>query len=187
MRLWSFIGPVRWRGGKTGIFVILVLGYLLAIAGVAPASDPGRIGQPPLLSAKRGDAVVTATLGTYCWKGVSSEICVDDGYPLPIHKRLAVSPGDRVSLRIGVRAARVTVSLLHVAGDAPIGHEAGDVLAKLRSNPASPSRRRWATKLPSSLKTANVLDVSVQYANNRGDADFWVGLRATENGGRDSY
>lgn len=167
---------------RFGLSILIALGCLLAIAGGAPASDLGTSGeppQPPPLSAKRCDAVVSASLGTYSWNDpFSGEVIVDSAYPLPIHKRLTVSPGDRVSLQIGAPAARVTVSLLHVAGDAPIGHNAGDFLAKLRSNPASPNRSRWVTKLPGDLKRGNVLDVRVQYANNRGEADFWVGVRA---------
>jgi len=169
---------VRLSGSKAGMSVVLALGCLLAVAGGAPASalkmsrEPAH---PPPLSAKRGDAVVSASLGSYEWGGA----IVDAGYPLPIHKRLPVSPGDRVSLRIGTPAARVVVSLLHVTGEEPIGHEAGDVLAHLGSRPVSSSRDRWVTKLPRDLKGGNVLDVSVQYANNpRGQADFWVGLRA---------
>ncbi|HEX2391870.1 MAG TPA: hypothetical protein VHI77_03015 [Solirubrobacterales bacterium] len=119
---------------------------------------------------------MTASLGTYCWNGSSSALCLDAGYPLPVRKRLSVSAGDRVSLRIGAPAARVAVSLLHVAG------EAEDALARLRSNPASPRRGTWVTKLPRDLMTGNVLDVSVEYADDQGDADFWVGLREAQPG-----
>lgn len=169
-------GPARLSGVKAGISVVLALGCLLVVVAGALAS-PIRTSsappQPPPLSAHRGAAVVSASLGSYEW----GEVISDAGYPLPIHKRLPVSPGDRVSLRIGAPAARVMVSLLHVTGEEPIGHVAGDVLAQLRSRPISPSRGRWLTKLPRRLKSGNVLDISVRYAKGRGDADFWVGLR----------
>lgn len=169
--------PIRLSGSKAGMSVVIGLGCLLAIAGEAPASAlkmSSEPPQPPPLLAQRDDAVVSASLGDYEWR----EVILDAGYPLPIRKRLPVSPGDRVSLRIGTPAARVVVSLLHVSRGEPIGHEAGDVLAQLSSRPVSPSRGRWVTKLPRDLKRGNVLDVSVLYANSRGYADFWVGLRA---------
>jgi len=168
--------PVRMRGGKAGMSVAIALGCFLAVAGGAPASGlrmSSEPPQPPPLLAQRGDAVAPASSGSYEWGGV----IVDAGYPLPIHRRLAVAPGDRVSLRIGAPAVRVTVSLLHVSRDEPIGHQAGDVLARLSSRPVSPGRGRWVTKLPRDLERGNVLDVSVLYANSRGYADFWVGLR----------
>ena len=168
--------PVRSSGRKAGMSVVVALGCLLSIAAGAPASAltmSSEPPQPPPLSAQRGDAVVSAVLGSYEW----GEVIVDAAYPLPIRKRLPVSPSDRVSLGIGAPAARVTVSLLHVSPKEPIGHEAGDVLAHLTSRPVSSSRSRWVTKLPGDLKSGNVLDVSVQYAKNRGDADFWVGLK----------
>jgi hypothetical protein len=177
MRFGLLGSPIRLSGNKAGMAVVIALGCLLAIAGRAPASDLGTSfepPEPPPLSAKRGDAVVSASLGNYEWRGV----IVDAGYPLRIHKRLPATPGGRVSLRIGTPAARVTVSLLHVTDERPIHHEAGDVLANLSSRPVSPGRGRWVTKLPRHLKSGNVLDVSVLYANNRGYADFWVGLRA---------
>jgi hypothetical protein len=171
--------PVRLSGSNAGMSLVIALGCLFAIAGGTPASALKMSGEPapplpPPLSAKRGDAVVSATLGDYEW----GEVISDAGYPLPIHKRLPVSPGDRVSLRSGSPAARVTVWLLHVADEEPIGHEAGDVLAHLSSRTVSSSRGRWVTKLPRDLKSGNVLDVSVLYANGRGYADFWVGLRS---------
>jgi hypothetical protein len=156
---------------------VIALGCLLAIASGASASSlrmSSQPAEPPPLVAKQGDAVVSASLGDYEWGGVIS----DAGYPLPIHKRLRVSPGDRVSLRFGAPAARVAVTLLHVTAEEPIHHEAGDVLAHLGSRPLSPGRGHWVTKLPRDLKSGNVLDVSVLYANGRGGADFWVGLRA---------
>ncbi len=153
--------------------VAIALASLLAIAGGASASGPDGGSQPPLVTAKRGDVVVPASRGSYCWKqSSSSEICVDYDYPLSVHKRLAVSPGDSVSLRVGARAARVQVSLERVAG------EDFQSVARLTAKPTSPSRRRWTTRLPHDVKAGNVLDVHVEYPNNRGEADFWVGLRS---------
>ncbi len=178
MRLGLPGGPARLGGSKAGLSVVIALGCLLAIAGGAAAAEPGMSNhaEPPPLTAKQGDAVVSATLGSYCWDNsvsVSHAICVDVGYPLRIQKRLAVAPGGKLSLRVGIRAEHVEVSLRHVAGS-----DIGEVLAKLGSKPVSPSRSSWMTKLPRDLGTGNVLDVSVQYAGDRGNADFWVGLRA---------
>jgi hypothetical protein len=122
MRFGLSVSPVRLSGSKVGMAVVIALGCLLVIAGGALASDQRtstQVPHPPPLSAKRGDAVVSATLGSYCWDhslSVSSELCVDTVYPLPVHKRLPASPGDKVSLRIGAPAAPVEVSLDHIAG-----------------------------------------------------------------------
>lgn len=179
MRFGLLGSPARLGGSKAGMLFVIALGCLLAIAGGALASDQRtstQVPHPPPFSAKQGDAVVPATLGSYLWGG----LLMDAGYPLPIHKRLTVSPGDKVSLRIGAPAARVEVSLDHVAGS----DDARPVVEKLATKPVSPSRSYWVTKLPRNLATGNLLDISVRYANNQGNADFWVGLRAGESATR---
>jgi hypothetical protein len=165
------------------ISVAIAFGCLFAAVGGSSPSvlrANGHLSEPPPLSVKRGDAVVSASLGTYCWNHpVSAAICADAGYPLAIHKRLAVAAGDRLVLRLGTSAAQVNVSLHKVASEPPRHHTAehDQLLARLSSRPISPSRGRWATRLPRKLKGGNILDVSVEYANGQGDADFWVGLR----------
>jgi hypothetical protein len=141
---------------------------LFAFAQGAPAFKV----QPPSLSARLHGKVVPAALGSYCLNGPASGMCGDAAYPLQIRKRLEVSPGDQLSLLVGSQVARVEVSLVRVAGNDI------DPVAQLRARPASPAHRRWLTRLPRNLQNAGILDVSVQYEANKGDADFWVGLRA---------
>jgi hypothetical protein len=148
----------------------ICLAWFVALLFAAPAAA-GAPGGPPPLSGEAAGAVVPATLGSYCWSNRSSVGCADAAYPLPIRRRLAVSPGGRLWLRIGAPAAAVEVSLHHVEGD----HQ--ELLSKLSRKPASPARRRWEVKLPSDLELGNAVDISVEYADGRGDADFWLGLR----------
>jgi hypothetical protein len=129
---------------------------------------------PPGLFAGWKDNFVKASLGSYCWSAGQQGLCADSVYPLEIKRRLVVLGQSPVAIRVGARARKVGLALLKVQ------NEKIETLSLFRAKPASPSRRRWLTRLPADLGSANVLEVFVYYKHHRGDADFWVGMDTGE-------
>ena len=75
-----------------------------------------------------------------------------------------------MTLRLGLRANRVSVHLLRIRADGT--GKVGRRITALRI-----TRKRWRVRLPAHLRRANALDV---FARGRGwDAGFWGGLRRT--------
>ena len=146
-------------------------GVLSLVFAALPAGATPRLTPPALFAGWDGE-FVKASQGSYCW---SASICADYVYPLEIKRRLAVVGRSPLAIRVGARARSVKLTLLQVHdGDT-------ETVRALRAKPASPSRRRWLTRLPADLGSASVLDVVVDYQHDRGTSDFWVGLKTGEN------
>lgn len=148
-------------------------GALSLVFAALPAGATPRLA-PPDLFAGWNDEFVKASRGSYCWSAGKQGLCADYVYPLEIKRRLAVVGQSPVAIRVGARAHKVGLALLQVRNGKT------ETLRSFRAKPASPSRRRWVTRLPADLGSTNVLDVFVDYRHNRGDADFWVGLDTGE-------
>ncbi len=138
---------------------VLTLAALLATAATAHAKA-----DPPALALAHGGQTAEATIGSFCAGG----LCVDRTHPAKPSERLDVQGGDRVTLRLNMRAKRVTVHLLRIraGGTGRIGRR---VAAERITG------KRWRVRLPQHLRRANGLDV---FARGKGwDAAFWGGLR----------
>jgi hypothetical protein len=150
---------------------IVLAAMVLAVAGVAVAAA-GESKRPRKLVIAAGGDRVTATLGSYCVTHGNSGECADALYPLRVHGRLEVRPGQRIELRTHDRqVAKVTVRGLRVHGrdverSVRIAAVAGDRLS-----------RRIRVRLPEELDGVNRLDVSLRYRGS-GDADYWARIAA---------
>ena len=141
--------------------------FLLPDAGARGAAERPRT----LLVENRG-LMVKATVGSYCIADANVGLCADAAYPLRVHGRLPVAPGERLKLRTRDRKiATVGVSLLPVSGgeDERVGWHA-------RARRAPGHRSRWVVRLPDDLGGASTLDVFMRYEGHIGDADYWAGL-----------
>jgi hypothetical protein len=77
-------------------------------------------------------------------------------------------------IRTGVAASRVTVTTIRQRGD-----RFRSVYSR-RAKRSDAAGRKWAFRLPRSLRRANKVDVFVQWSGEGAtpnDADFWAGIR----------
>ena len=125
------------------------------------------------------NGVVPATLGSYCVErsepdGSGTGICADSRYPLKVHGRLDVKPGQRFALRTHDRSIRtIRMGLIKVHNGNVIGTG-----PSFGASPRSGHPARWVASLPNDLKGSNRIDIQLIYKHHIGDADYWAGLRA---------
>ena len=142
------------------------LAVLTAAALLATAATVHAKADTPTLTLAHGGQTARAEIGSFCAAG----LCVDRVHPDRPAERLDVQGGVRVTLRLGLRANRVSVHLLRIRADGT--GKVGRRITALRI-----TRKRWRVRLPAHLRRANALDV---FARGRGwDAGFWGGLRRT--------
>jgi hypothetical protein len=149
------------------IRIVIVAIALVAAASAFGAAAGGERPRPLVVAA--GGDLARATLGSYCVSDGDSGMCSDSAYPLRVHGRLEVMPGQEIELRTHDPAiGEVSAGLLRVRGDRirSVGHS-------LRGEPVPGHPRRF-TVTPAAVGDANRLDVFVRYAGGAGDADYWA-------------
>jgi hypothetical protein len=149
-----------------------VLATVIATAG-ASAGIGGDAKRPRSMALASGGESVRSAQGSWCYTGRRQAMCVDYAYPLRIKQRLGVSPGETVTLRThDPSIAKLSASLLRVRGHRV--HERGSLedVERVDSNP-----RAWRATIPEGATDANVIDVFVRYKRNRGDSNWWAGVR----------
>jgi hypothetical protein len=100
-------------------------------------------------------------------------MCADYAYPLRIKQRLRVEPGARAVFRThDASIGSVSASLLRVKGRRIRDRGELEDVERVPSNP-----RAWRTTVPAGARNANVIDLFARYQNNRGDSNWWTGIR----------
>ena len=100
-------------------------------------------------------------------------MCADYAYPLRIKQRLRVEPGDRVVFRThDASIESLSASLLSVKGRRIRDRGELEDVERVPSN-----RRAWRATVPAEARNANVIDLFVRYEQNRGDSNWWAGIR----------
>jgi hypothetical protein len=139
-------------------------------AGAVAGADKQR---PRSVAAVAHGEKVRAAQGSWCYSGRRSGMCADYAYPLRITNRLRVEPGDRVVFQTHDGTIEtLSASLLRVKGNRIRGRGELEDVERHPSNP-----RAWRATIPPDAGSANVIDLFARYKRNRGDSNWWVGIR----------
>ena len=159
-------------------FFGLVAGVAAVALGLGAVALAGDNRRPRPVDVRAGGEQVRASQGSWCYSGPRTGICADYGYPLRVRGRLDVAPGQRIKLRMHDRSIkRLSASLLKVR-DGEIDQRVA--LTRIRRAPNNP--RAWRATIPADAADANRLDISVRYKRNRGDSNWWAGIRLAGQG-----
>ena len=159
------------RRVKAGVCAVAI-GALAFGVGASAATGAAK-DRPRSVAAVAGGEQVRASQGSWCYSGRRSAMCVDYVYPLRIKQRLRVEPGDRVVFRThDASIESLSASLLSVKGRRIRDRGELEDVERVPSN-----RRAWRATVPSEARNANVIDLFVRYKQNRGDSNWWAGIR----------
>jgi hypothetical protein len=153
------------------VTAMLLAGALLGAGVTAVAGTPGK--RPRSVAVTANGESVRAGQGSWCYFGQRRGICVDYAYPLRIKQRLRVSPGERVTFRMhDATIAKLSAHLLRTRGRR-IRHVGSlEDIHRVEGNP-----RAWRATIPEDAANANAIDIFVRYRENRGDSNWWAGIR----------
>jgi hypothetical protein len=155
---------------KAGVGGALACAVLFAGAPALGGADGDRPRSVAVLA--QGESV-RASQGSWCWFGPRTAMCADYGYPLRVRRSIPVEPGRRVTFQFHDQAIEsVSASLLRVRRHR-IG-ERGELedIARVEGNP-----RAWRATIPEGATRANRIDIFVRYTEDRGDSNWWTGIR----------
>jgi hypothetical protein len=159
------------RQAKAGACVLVICALALAVGASAVAGAAKQ--RPRSVAAVANGEQVRAAQGSWCYSGRRSGMCADYAYPLRIRHRLRVEPGDRVVFRTHDASIQsLSASLLRVKGRRIRNRGALEDVERVPSN-----ARAWRATIPADAKNANVIDLLARYKQNRGDSNWWAGIR----------
>jgi hypothetical protein len=147
--------------------------YAALLATGAPALGGADGERPRSVAVLAQGEKVRASQGSWCWSGPRTAICADYGYPLRVRRSIPVEPGRRVTFQFHDPAIEsVSASLLHVRRNRI--RERGELedIERVEGNP-----RAWRATIPKDATRANRIDIFVRYTENRGDSNWWAGVR----------
>jgi hypothetical protein len=159
------------RTGKAVVCAGLA-GMLAFGIGVTAVAGVGK--QRPRSAAAVADGEqVRAAQGSWCYSGERTAMCADYAYPLRIKRRLHVERGGRVVFRMhDATIGTLSASLLRVKGRRTRDRGELEDVERVPSNP-----RAWRATIPANAQNANVIDLFARYKANRGDSNWWAGIR----------
>jgi hypothetical protein len=156
---------------KAGVIAAVVCALALTVgASAVPGAAKKR---PRSVAAVANGEQVRASQGSWCYSGRNSAMCADYVYPLRIKQRLRVHPGDRVVFRThDASIESLSASLLRVKGRRIKSRGELEDVERVPAN-----ARVWRATIPADARNANVIDLFVRYKQNRGDSNWWAGIR----------
>jgi hypothetical protein len=84
-----------------------------------------------------------------------------------------VSPGERVTFRMhDATIAMLSADLLRTRGRRIRQVGSFEDIHRVEGNP-----RAWRATIPEDAANANAIDIFVRYRENRGDSNWWAGIR----------
>ncbi len=152
------------------VIAMLLAGGLLATGVAGAIGTPGK--RPRAVAVTASGESVRASQGSWCYFGERRGICADYVYPLRIKRRLTVSPGERITFHLHDRTiATLSARLLRVR------ERRYRDLGPLEDIERAGNPRAWRATIPESASKANAIDIFVRYKENRGDSNWWAGIR----------
>jgi len=159
------------RQVKVGIAVALA--GLLGLATGAAALGATASERPRSLGVLAQGEKVRASQGSWCYFGRRTGMCADYGYPLRVRRSISVEPGRRVTFQFHDPSIEsVSASLLRVRGNRIRERGALEQIERVEGNP-----RAWRAPIPVGAGNANRIGIFITYKENRGDSNWWAGIR----------
>jgi len=159
------------RQVKVGIAVALA-GLLGLTSGAAALGGTARE-RPRSLGVLAQGEKVRASQGSWCYFGRRTGMCADYGYPLRVRNSIPVEPGRRVTFQFHDRAIEsVSATLLRVRGNRISERGKLEQIERVEGN-----RRAWRATIAADARNANRIDILATYKENRGDSNWWAGIR----------
>jgi hypothetical protein len=152
------------------VIAMLLVGGLIAAGVSAAMGPPGK--RPRAVAVTASGESVRASQGSWCYFGERRGMCADYVYPLRIKRRLRVSPGEPITFHMHDRTiATLSADLLRVR------ERRFRDLGPLEDIERAGNPRAWRATIPEDASNANAIDVFVRYKENRGDSNWWAGIR----------
>lgn len=168
------------RFARSLTFGLIVAGALSGVAAIAVPAVEETHQRPRPIELQTSAQSVSATRGSYCVSSTDPHspqegtgICADAAYPLPVHSRLRLKPGQLLALRthdLAIGSIRISLERVH-------GDDFEDIGEGFSARPRAGHPARWIAKLPDDPRGANRIDIFLRYKHRFGDASFSAGLK----------